>query len=202
MSDKKQNLDPDELLASKNFKDIVNVIIFRLGKFDDEIKNDIRQACALAVLKSIEKYDPSKKNNFWLYAMRLMTEYARNELNLHKNIIHIPYNRINSGFKNYENVNYDYEPLTFENGSDIPIYVAESDKCIMLDLQNTIESLGDPASDVVKMRVGLKETKNGKNDFASIGDDINMPMHKVRNLFLDSKKKLAKYLKDYLETNQ
>lgn len=202
MSDKKQNLDPDELLASKNFKDIVKVIIFRLGKFDDEIKNDIRQACTLAVLKSIEKYDPSKKNNFWLYAMKLMTEYARNELNLHKNIIHIPYNRINSGFKNYENVNYNYEPLTFENGSDIPIYVAESDKCIMMDLQNAIESLGDPASDVVKMRVGLKETKNGKNDFASIGDDINMPMHKVRSLFLDSKKKLAKYLKDYLETNQ
>lgn len=199
MSAQQNHLDPDELLSSKNFKDIVNVIIFRLGNFDAEIKNDIRQACALAVLKSIEKYDPEKKDNFWLYAMRRMTEYARNELNLHKNIIHIPYNRINSGFKKYENVNYAYDPLTFENGSDLPISVLESDKCTMMDLQNAIDSLGDPARDIVKMRVGLKETMNGKNDFTSIGNDVDLPMHKARNIFIESQKKLAEFLKDYLE---
>lgn len=197
MSDK--NLDPEQLLKSKNFKDIVNVIIYQLGKFDDDIKSDIKQACALAVIKSIEKYNPEKKNNFWLYAMRLMTEYARNELNLHKNTIHIPYNRINSGFKKYENVSYAYESLTFDNGADFPLYASErADNMVMIDIKNAIESLGDPASDIVKMRVGLKKTINGKNDFTSIGDSINMPMHKARNIFLDSQKKLAKYLKAYL----
>jgi DNA-directed RNA polymerase specialized sigma subunit len=201
MSDN-QNLNPDELLISKNFNDIVNVIIYRLGNFDEDIKNDIRQACALAVLKSVEKYDPEKNNKFWVYALKLMKEYARNELNLHKNIIHIPYNRINSAFKNYDNVAYSYSPLTFENGSDLPICVLESDTCTMMDLQNAIDSLESKEQDIVKMRIGLKKTNNGKNDFTSIGDTVGMPMHRARNIYIESAKKLMEYLEDYLDESK
>jgi len=194
-----QKLNPDELLISKNFNDIVNVIIYRLGNFDEDIKNDIRQACAMAVLKSIEKYDPEKNNQFWVYALKLMKEYARNELNLHKNIIHIPYNRINSAFKNYENVTYNYSPLTFDNGSDLPLCVLESDMCTIMDLQNAINSLEDNEQEIVKMRIGLEKTDNGKNDFTSIGETVRMPMHKVRNIYIESTKKLMEYLKEYID---
>lgn len=191
-------LDAVKLLASKNFNDIVNVIIYRLGNFRDEIKDDIRQACSLAVLKSIEKYDASKNDNFWVYALPLMREYAKNELNLHKNTVHIPYNRINSGFKKYENVTYHYTQLTFENGAEIPFQSVESDAMSIYDLSKAIEHLGSPASDIVKMRIGLKPTINGKNDFGSIGRTVNLPMYKTRNVYNVSKEKLAKYLKDYL----
>ena len=194
----KIDLDPVKLLSSKNFNNIVNVIIYRFGNIRPEVKDDIRQACALAVLRSIEKYDPSKNDKFWVYAMPLMCEYAKNELNLHKNIIHIPYNRTNSGFKGYENVTYTYTGITYDNGSEIPFYSNESDKMSILDLTNAIDSLGVPTSDIVKMRIGLKETINGKNDFTSIGLSVDMPMHKVRNLFIASKDKLAKYLEDYI----
>lgn len=193
-----QDLDPIKLLSSKNFNNIVNVIIYRLGNFNEDIKSDIRQACALAVLKSIENYDPKKNNKFWVYALTLMKEYAKNELNLHKNIVHIPYNHINKGFKKYENISYDYESLEIGNNGNIPHPIKESDRNMMIDLQNAIDSLGSPTSDIVKMRIGLKETINGKNDFTSIGQTVNMPMHKVRNIYIESKKDLEEYLKDYL----
>lgn len=192
-----QKLNPEELLVSKNFNDIVNVIIYRLGDFSDEIKKDIRQACALAVLKSIEKYDPDKNDKFWVFALDRMKEYAKNELNLHKNIVHIPYNRINSAFKKYENVVYTYSPITFENGSDLPLCVLESDICTMMDLQNAINSLENEERDIVRLRMGLEKTINGKNDFTSIGETIGLPMHTARNIYLKSAKKLMEYLDEY-----
>lgn len=197
-----KKLNPEELLVSKNFNDIVNVIIYRLGNFDDEIKKDIRQACALAVLKSVEKYDPEKNNKFWVYALKLMKEYARNELNLHKNIIHIPYNRINSAFRKYENVTYNYSPLTFDNGCEVPLCIFESDICTTMDLQNAIDSLESGERDIVKMRMGLEKTNNGKNDFTSIGETVGMPMHRARNIYIESAKKLMEYLEDYLDDSK
>jgi len=199
MPDQTKELNPDELLCSKNFNSIVNVIIYRLGSFDDDIKADIRQACALAVLKSIEKYDPEKNDKFWVYAMQRMVEFAKNELNLHKNIIHIPYNRINSGFKNYENVSFAYSKLTFDNGCNLPLFVPDSDSCAMIDLYNAINSLEENEQAVVKMRIGITSTINGKNDFASIGKTLNMPMHKARNIFISSQKKLQEFLKEYIK---
>lgn len=187
-------LDINELILSKNFNNIVNVIIYRLGNVDEATKKDIKQSCALAVMRSIELYDSSKNDNFWIYAMRLMTEYARNEFNLHKNIIHIPYNRINSGFKKYENVNYTYNSLTFDNGSEIPIFSFSEDICSMIDIQNAIERLSSPEIDIVKMRIGMIKTNNGKVDFKTIGDALNIPMYKARNIYLKTQKKLMKYL--------
>ena len=197
-----QKLNPEELLVSKNFNDIVNVIIYRLGDFSDEIKKDIRQACALAVLKSVEKYDPSKNDKFWVFALDRMKEYAKNELNLHKNIVHIPYNRINSAFKKYENVVYTYSPITFENGSDLPLCVLDSDICTMMDLQNAINSLENEERDIVRLRMGLEKTINGKNDFTSIGETIGLPMHTARNIYIKSAKKLMEYLDEYQDESK
>ena len=49
-------------------------------------------------------------------------------------------------------------------------------------------------SKVVKMRIGILPTKNGKTDFASIGDTLGIPMHRARAKFISAQKKLKKYI--------
>ena len=189
-------LNIEDLLKSKNFNNIVNVIIYEFGKMQDDVKDDIRQTCAIVVLKAIKKYNPELNDNFWVYCKPFMTEYAKRELNLHKNIVHIPYNHTNSSFKNYEKIKHEYQDIYYNDGHIMPIHEKQNDICTMMDIKNAIESLNETQNTIVKMRIGMIPTNNGKTDFTSIGETVGFPMHKARAIFIESQQILKKYLYD------
>ena len=192
----RSELNAEDLLRSKNFNNIVNVIIYELGKMQDDVKNDIRQVCAIVVVNAIKKYNPELNDNFWVYCKPFMTEYAKRELNLQMNIVHIPYNHTNGGFKNYEKIKHEYQDVYYPDGHIIPIQGKQADVCTMMDIKSAIESLNDMQNTVVKMRIGMIPTNNGKTDFTSIGETIGLPMHKARAIFIESQEILKKYLYD------
>jgi len=189
-------LNIEDLLRSKNFNNIVNVIIYEFGKMQDDIKDDIRQTCAIVVLKAIEKYNPELNDNFWVYCKPFMTEYAKRELNLHRNIVHIPYNHTNGGFKNYEKIKHEYQDVYYPDGHMIPVQEKQADVCTMMDIKNAIGNLNETQNTIVKMRIGMIPTNNGKTDFTSIGETVGLPMHKARAIFIESQQLLKKYLYD------
>ena len=187
-------LNIEDLLRSKNFNNIVNVIIYEFGKMQDDVKNDIRQTCAIVVLKAIKKYNPELNDNFWVYCKPFMTEYAKRELNLQKNVVHIPYNHTNSSFKNYEKIRHEYQDMYYPDGNMVALQDNQTDVCAMMDIKNAIESLNETQNTIVKMRIGIVPTNNGKTDFTSIGESVGLPMHKARAIFIESQQILKKYL--------
>ena len=193
---KENGLNIEELLRSKDFNNIVNVIIYEFGKMQDDIKKDIRQTCAIVVINAIKKYDSSINDNFWIYCKPFMTEYAKRELNLQRNIVHIPYNHTNGGFKNYEKIKYEYQDIFYADGHIIPIAEKPSDICSMIDINNALERLNELQNTIVKMRIGIIPTKSGKTDFTSIGESVGLPMHKARAIFIESQELIRKYIYD------
>lgn len=190
----KEKLTVEDLLKSKDFNQIVNVIIYEFGKMQSDIKDDIRQICSIVVVRLIEQYDPDLNDRFWSYAKPFMTEYAKRELNNQKQVVHLPYNRTNGGFKEYEKVRHTYQDLTMPDGHLVPIESGGHDVPLMIDIRNALEQLNEIQSKVVKMRIGIIPTNNGKTDFASIGDTLGIPMHRARAKFISAQKKLKKYI--------
>lgn len=162
-----------------------------MGIVGTSFVDDIKQVCMMAVMKSLESYNYNKCDNFWGYAYPIMQNYAKHELNLLKNTIHIPFNRISKSFKNYDNVEIYYNSIDESN------LQLESNYCeieLMLDIENVINTfLKYPDRNVVKMRIGVEKTITGKTDFDSIGKTLNLPMQKVRKIYLESQSKLKKY---------
>lgn len=189
-----EKLTVDDLLKSKDFNNIVNVIIYEFGKMQSDIKDDIRQICSIVVVRLIEQYDPDLNDRFWSYAKPFMTEYAKRELNNQKNVVHLPYNRTNGGFKEYEKIKHKYEDLIMPDGHLMPLEYKQNDVHLMIDIKNALEKLNEMQSKVVKMRIGILPTNNGKTDFASIGDTLGIPMHRARAKFISAQKKLKKYI--------
>ena len=189
-----EKLTVDDLLKSKDFNNIVNVIIYEFGKMQSDIKDDIRQICSIVVVRLIEQYDPDLNDRFWSYAKPFMTEYAKRELNNQKNVVHLPYNRTNGGFKEYEKIKHKYEDLIMPDGHLMPLEYKQNDVNLMIDIKNALEKLNEMQSKVVKMRIGIIQTNNGKTDFASIGDTLGIPMHRARAKFISAQKKLKKYI--------
>jgi len=189
-----EKLTVDDLLKSKDFNNIVNVIIYEFGKMQSDIKDDIRQICSIVVVRLIEQYDPDLNDRFWSYAKPFMTEYAKRELNNQKNVVHLPYNRTNGGFKEYEKIKHKYEDLIMPDGHLMPLEYKQNDVNLMIDIKNALEKLNEMQSKVVKMRIGIIPTNNGKTDFASIGDTLGIPMHRARAKFISAQKKLKKYI--------
>lgn len=188
----------DELLKSSDFSRIVNHIFCKFNCFNSETQEDVRQVCRLAVLKSIERYSKEKNPNFWVFCKPLMTEYAKNEVNLQRNTVHIPYNRINAAFKEYENVTHSYTSITYDNGDDIDfgIYNEEIYNDLVSDYKRLVGNLDTKTRDIVDMKFGFKETHNGKTDFISIAETVGMSLAKTKELFRKAQDYLQKNLKN------
>ena len=187
----------DELIKSKDFSRILNYIFCKFNCFNADTQNDVRQVCAIAVAKSIERYDEDKNPNFWVFCKPLMTEYAKNEINLQRNIVKIPYNRLNSAFRNYENIVHSYTSITYDNGDDID-YGQHTDNRyeeLLLDYKRLVGELDSNSRDIIDMKLGFKQTHNGKTDFISISETMGISLSKTRELF----KKAQEYLQANLK---
>ena len=187
----------EELINSKDFSRILNYIFCKFNCFNTDTQNDVRQVCCIAVAKSIERYDSSKNPNFWVYCKPLMTEYAKNEINLQRNIVKIPYNRLNSGFKDYENIVHSYTGISYENGDDID-FGQYSDRVyeeLLMDYKRLVGELDSKSRDIVDMKFGFKQTHNGKTDFISISETMGISLSKTRELFKKAQDYLQKNLK-------
>lgn len=190
-------MEINELLKSKDFSRIVSYIFCKFNCFNEETQNDVRQVCALAVVKSMEKYDSAKNPNFWVFCKPLMTEYAKNEINLQRNVVHIPYHRLNSGFKKYDNITHSYVGITYDDGDDAE-FVQFNEAIyneVIMDYKRLVGSLDTKSRDIIDMKYGFKETHNGKTDFISISETMGMSLSKTKELF----RKANEYLKENLK---
>lgn len=190
------NINIDALLSSKEFTNIVNQLANKFGvAYNSELKDDVRQVCAMKAWEALATYDPAKVgNNFWGYAYPRMYEYAKREVYEQRNTVHIPMNRTSEwGASDYEKTSHSYEALTWEDGHDR--FAGESNNAIIaMDLQAALNSLDETSRYIVEVYTEMKSSKTGKHDFASIAEKLKLPTHVVRRKFAQAKETLATYL--------
>lgn len=184
----------ERLIASQEFTNQVNQIAntFRVG-YNEELKNDVRQVCMLAAWEAYQMYDSSKTNgNFWGYAYLRMREYAKREVSKHRNIVHLPVNRIEGS--NYDHITHSYEGLTWEDGHD-----KFNDECVgnvglKMDIESALNQLDEETHYIFEVHAELREGRSGKSDFNTIAEELGIPTHVVRTRFIAAKEQLATYL--------
>ena len=198
-----EKLNIESLLSSTEFTNQVNQIANSFGvSYSNDIKNDVRQACAIAVWESLEKYDEDKVGkNFWGYAYLRMREYAKREVYNQKNLVHIPMNktsewtgwRANRGLENNE-VTHSYEGLTWEDGHNKPFEAATNDVDLALDTESALKMLDDETRYIVEVHSEIREGRSGKSDFGTLSEELGIPVCAVRKRFNAAKEQLAAYL--------
>jgi RNA polymerase sigma factor (sigma-70 family) len=183
----------ERLIASQEFTNQVNQIAntFRVD-YNEELKNDVRQVCMLAAWEAYQMYDSAKTNgNFWGYAYLRMREYAKREVAKHRNIVHLPMNRIEGS--NYDRVTHSYEDLVWEDGHD---KFGSDANCadVRMDIAAALDQLDEETRYIFEVHAELKEGRSGKSDFNTIAEELGIPTHVVRQRFIAAKEQLATYL--------
>ena len=189
-----KTLNIETLLSSKEFTAQVNQIAntFRVG-YNDDIKNDVRQACSIAVWEALQLYKPEKVGgNFWGYAYPRMHEAAKREVANQRHLVHLPMNRINPAY-GYETVTHTYEGLTFDDGHD-KFGTVDSEAAVAMDIESALKMLDDETRYIFEVHSELREGRNGKCDFGSIAEELGIPAHVVRRRYIAAKEQLAAYL--------
>lgn len=184
----------ETLMSSKEFTNIVNELtnLYRIS-YNNDIKNDIRQACAIATWESFNTFIPEKTNgNFWGYAYPRMKTYAKRESYNQKNIVHIPENRIEN--KKYEQVSLTYEDITYDDGHD-KSYGVEKDTTEKLEVNDIINLLDVESQYIFKVHSDMEKGKNGKSDFRGIGECLGRTPLYVKKRYIEAQKKLAAAIK-------
>jgi len=191
-------LNFERLLSSREFTNQVNQIanFFRVG-YNEDLKSDVRQVCAIAAWEAFQKYDEKKTNgNFWGYAYLRMREYAKREIFMQRNIVHIPLNHMAENAK-YEQVAHTYDGFTFLDGHENTNVVdnSTSDVSLKIDIESALTILDDETRYIFEVHAELKEGKNGKNDFGSLSKELGIPAYIIRKRFIEAKAQIAEYLK-------
>lgn len=184
----------ERLIASQEFTNQVNQIAntFRVG-YNEELKNDVRQACALAAWEAYQMYDSTKTNgNFWGYAYLRMREYAKREVFNQRNIVHIPLNHIADN-RNYSKVTHSYEGLTWEDGHD-KFGKDDNNVDIRMDIAVALNQLDEETRYIFEVHAEIKKGRSDKSDFNTIAEELGIPAYVVRKIFIAAKEQLAKYL--------
>lgn len=190
-------LNVSELLSSKEFEKNVAAVAYTFGYTkQDEAYQDLRQAAAIAVVESCEKFDPEKSNsNFWGYTYLRLKEYVKREVNNQRNVVHIPSNHLNSAFKNYENITHSYSSLNYEDGNEVSYTSSNKDVVLGMDLKNAIDRLPSLEKMVIKYKVGLEPTISGGVGYKDIAETMQCNINAVMKLY----KQAIKTLKVLLE---
>lgn len=181
----------ERLIASREFTNQVNQIAntFRVG-YNEELKNDVRQACAIAAWEAYQMYDNTKTNgNFWGYAYLRMREYAKREVFNQRNIVHIPMNRIADN-RDYSQVTHSYESLAWEDGHD-KFGTDDNNADIRMDIAAALNQLDEETRYIFEVHAELREGRSGKSDFNTIAEELGIPAHAVRKRFIAAKEQLA-----------
>ena len=202
-----KNLQPSVLLASDEFKKNSEHIIRRLNiPYNCETANDLRQEMAIAVMESLNTYNPDKiGKNFWGHANLWMNSRAKKFLQTYGTLVRLPINR--QGGAHWEKMGYEAETITvtyFENWeysdsdkrlSDNEIQARGIYSSITLkELYNAICSeLTENEKYVILVKLGWTCTKNRKSDFKSISDDLGIKTATARTLYAKAKQKLISY---------
>lgn len=184
----------ERLIASQEFTNQVNQIAntFRVG-YNEELKNDVRQACALAAWEAYQMYDSTKTNgNFWGYAYLRMREYAKREVFNQRNIVHIPMNHIADN-RNYTKVTHSYEGLVWEDGHD-KFGTDDNNIDVRMDIAAALNQLDEETRYIFEVHAELRKGHSGKSDFNTIAEELGIPAHVVRKRFITTKEQLAMYL--------
>lgn len=201
-----QNLQPAVLLASDEFKrNSEHIISWLKVPRNCETANDLRQEMAIAVMESLKTYNPEKiGKNFWGHANLWMSSRARTFILNHSSVVRIPVNR--QGGKHWEKMGYEaeavdvsyFEEWQFED-SDRRVSDKYTGMYEIYDLIQTNDLYQAIKKDLTKneryvmmVRLGWKCTKNKKNDFKSISEDLGIKISKARTLFNSAKEKLVK----------
>lgn len=200
-------LNINVLLSSKEFENIVVKIAssFGINKHND-LYNDVKQACAIAVIDAFDKYDAEKcGGNFWGYAYPRMYEYGKNEVANQRELVHIPYNRRN-GTGKYEKISHEYYDLVRPNDghahdeylADDYIEVEEHD-CnagLSMDIAAALDSLNKEQREVFELMNGLREMKNENANitYGNVANELGVNIAVVRRRYNSALEAMREYL--------
>lgn len=201
-------LNANVLLSSKEFMNCVVKIAstFGITKYNDDIFNDIKQVCAIAVIEALDLYDAEKVGgNFWGYAYKRMYEYAKNEVANQREIVHIPYNRRN-GTGKYEKISHVY--CDFERPNDghedykytadgyIEVEEHDTNVGLSMDLAAALDSLNAEQREIFELMNGIKELKDETKNitYGNVANELGMQVAAVRRKYNDALCTLRAYL--------
>jgi len=186
----------ETLINSREFTNLVNQITNSYGvAYNDDIKNDVRQACAIAAWEAYQKYDPAKVgNNFWGYAYLRMRTYAKREIHEQKNIVHIPLNRTREDYS-YEKVNHSYEDLSWEDGHSKPFESETNNVALGIDIEAALSILDEETRYIFEVHSELRKGNSDKSDFNTIAEELGIPVSIVRKRFNTAKEQIASFLR-------
>jgi RNA polymerase sigma factor (sigma-70 family) len=201
-----QNLQPSFLLSSDEFKrNSEHIIKWLKIPRNCETANDLRQEMAIAVMESLKTYNPDKiGKNFWGHANLWMSSRARTFILKHGATVRVPVNR--RGGKHWEKMGYSVETvniLYFDEWCcpDSDSRVSDNFRNVFeiydlirtKELSDAIETeLSEKEGYIIMVRLGWKCTKNRKNDFKSISEDLGIKTSTARLLYKKAKEKLVK----------
>ena len=198
-----EKLNIEVLLSSKEFTNQVNQIanLFNVG-YNEDIKDDVRQACAIAAWVALQKYDAVKTNgNFWGYAYLRMREYAKREVYKQRNVVHIPMNRTTEWAGCYAKkgvedsvVVHTYESLTWDDGHDKMFDTVSNDIATAMDIETALATLDEETRYIFEVHAELKEGYSGKSDYTTLSKELGIPTYVVRQRFNAARTALAELL--------
>lgn len=184
------SLKIESLIKTTEFDKIVNSIYYKFNCRDEDLKQDLKQACVIGLLAALNNYDVKKNDNFWAYSRLFMTEYAKKEFYLQINTVHIPYNRLNSGFKQYDNIQHSYYSL---DNPEVRYYVdnlaQESEASD--NLEEIKRCLNREEREVLDILAGSETTETGNLTINSIAKTMGSNWYKTNKLLDNMKQKIA-----------
>ena len=203
-----EELNVNVLLESKEFMNCVVKIAstFGITKYINDIFNDIKQVCAIAVIECFDLYEAEKVGgNFWGYAYQRMYEYAKNEVANQRETVHLPYNRRN-GTCGYEKEQHEYYGIERENdGHEQYKYTSdtymelEAHECpegLKMDIAAALNTLNDEQREIVELMHGIKDLKDETKNitYGNVAEELGIHVATLRRKYNDALNTLRAYL--------